>query len=512
MAALARAPTRLLTLTGPGGVGKTSLALDVARSVVRPSSRTASRSPSSRRSPRRRRCCPPWPGRVGAQQLAPPLLDSVAAFIGARRQLVVLDNVEHVLDAAADLAVLLARCPAWSCWPPAGRRCGSGPSWTVRSAPALPIGATSPPSPPRPPPRSSSSGRARANPAGGAHRRDAPATWRRSARGSAAFRSPSSWPPRTPGCCRPPHCSAGWAQRSARRSRDLPERQRTMSATLDWSHDLLTGDEQRLLRRLSVFAGGFSLAAAEQVRARRRCASRAGRIGRAVTRRAGVGNDRYRMLEPVREYAAERLGAAGEVEQQLDRHADYFCSLADQARARAARRSPGGMAGPAAAGPQQPPSSAGHTAGAGDLGRMARLGADTWLYWVLRGNAAEARAWLEDLVGGSSTNGMTAADRAAAHLGLAGLRYALATSRAPVRPHGRGRGGPGGPAPGAPGRGAAAAGRIRGLPERPGRRRCSAGRGRQPGRGGRRCLHAGPGAVRAGSARVPGGQPGPGAQ
>ena len=49
------------------------------------------------------------------------------------------------------------------------------------------------------------------------------------------------------------------------RSRDLPERQRTMTATLDWSHDLLTRDEQRLLRRLSVFAGGFSLAAAEQV-------------------------------------------------------------------------------------------------------------------------------------------------------------------------------------------------------------------------------------------------------
>ena len=60
----------------------------------------------------------------------------------------------------------------------------------------------------------------------------------------------------------------------------------------------------------------------------------------------------------------------------------------------------------------------------GDLGRMARLGADTWLYWVLRGHAGEARAWLEDLVGGSSTNGMTAVDRAAAHLGLAGLRYA----------------------------------------------------------------------------------------
>ena len=49
------------------------------------------------------------------------------------------------------------------------------------------------------------------------------------------------------------------------RSRELPERQRTMAATLDWSHDLLTRDEQRLLRRLSVFAGGFTLDAAAQV-------------------------------------------------------------------------------------------------------------------------------------------------------------------------------------------------------------------------------------------------------
>ena len=52
------------------------------------------------------------------------------------------------------------------------------------------------------------------------------------------------------------------------RSRDLPERQRTMAATLDWSHDLLTRDEQRLLRRLSVFAGGFTLDAAAAGRGR----------------------------------------------------------------------------------------------------------------------------------------------------------------------------------------------------------------------------------------------------
>ena len=94
--------------------------------------------------------------------------------------------------------------------------------------------------------------------------------------------------------------SAGWA-------RDLPERQRTMQAALDWSHDLLPEREKTLFRRLSVFAGGFTLEAAEAV-------GSADDLGTLVEQslvvmEAGADGPRYRMLEPVRQYALEKLEA-----------------------------------------------------------------------------------------------------------------------------------------------------------------------------------------------------------
>jgi predicted ATPase len=97
--------------------------------------------------------------------------------------------------------------------------------------------------------------------------------------------------------------SAGWA-------RDLPERQRTMQAALDWSHDLLPEREKTLFRRLSVFAGGFTLEAAEAVGS----ADDLGTLGTLVEQslvvmEAGADGPRYRMLEPVRQYALEKLEA-----------------------------------------------------------------------------------------------------------------------------------------------------------------------------------------------------------
>ena len=103
--------------------------------------------------------------------------------------------------------------------------------------------------------------------------------------------------------------------------RDLPERQRTLRATLDWSHDLLLPAEQVAFRRLSVFAGGFTLESAEAVVPLDDIA--AGDVLRLlcslvdqslVTVRASAdgGPSRYGMLEPVRVYARERLDVAGE--------------------------------------------------------------------------------------------------------------------------------------------------------------------------------------------------------
>ncbi len=106
--------------------------------------------------------------------------------------------------------------------------------------------------------------------------------------------------------------STAWA-------RDLPERQRTMHAALDWSHDLLSEPERGLFRRLSVFAGGSTLEAAEAVGAVENPEEVLGLLGALVEQSLVVvqppdegGERRYGMLEPVRQYALAKLEESGE--------------------------------------------------------------------------------------------------------------------------------------------------------------------------------------------------------
>jgi non-specific serine/threonine protein kinase len=112
----------------------------------------------------------------------------------------------------------------------------------------------------------------------------------------------------------------------------------SLRAAIDWSHDLLTERERLVFARLSVFLGGFTLAAAEAVIADDQLSAGAvmGTLGALVERSLVVvehrddppGEVRYRMLEAIREYATQRLDAASEVR---DRHARYFCDLAETA-------------------------------------------------------------------------------------------------------------------------------------------------------------------------------------
>lgn len=121
--------------------------------------------------------------------------------------------------------------------------------------------------------------------------------------------------------------------------RDLPARQRTLRAALDWSHDLLDELERRVFRRLSVFSGGFTLEAAEAV------VDPFGGMGRdtvdlveslhdqSLLQRLpeGEGAPRFRMLETIREYAAERLSECDELSPTRQAHAAYFLVLAEEA-------------------------------------------------------------------------------------------------------------------------------------------------------------------------------------
>ena len=118
--------------------------------------------------------------------------------------------------------------------------------------------------------------------------------------------------------------------------RDLPARQRTMHGAVDWSYGLLTEDEKSLFRRLSVFAGGFRLDAAEALHG-----ESSGDVVDLVTslvnqsllldRRQRNGEPRFQMLDVVRDYAIASLDAAGEKESVMAEHAAYFVSLAEEA-------------------------------------------------------------------------------------------------------------------------------------------------------------------------------------
>ncbi len=114
-------------------------------------------------------------------------------------------------------------------------------------------------------------------------------------------------------------------------SRDLPARQRTLQATLDWSYGLLTPEEQALYRRLSVFAGGCPLEAVEEFcRADGLALDPAAGVGALVEKNLmlrgefSTGHSRYMMLETMREHALAKLAEAGESETWHERLAEYL--------------------------------------------------------------------------------------------------------------------------------------------------------------------------------------------
>ncbi len=181
---------------------------------------------------------------------------------------------------------------------------------------------------------------------------------------------------------------------------DLPDRQRTLRATLEWSHGLLDGAEQALLARLAVFAGGFTLEAAEAV-----CGldgesvvcGLATLVDNSLVRAAG-GGARFSMLETIWTYAAERLDTSGERDELRRRHLGYFLELAESAGDRLDRsdgalqqhRLESEVANLGAA--------LGYAVEVGETELAGRLAVALHPWWLAQGRLVEGLGWLDTVL------------------------------------------------------------------------------------------------------------------
>ena len=399
---------RLLTLTGAGGSGKTRLALRAARQVVGE--------------------YPDGVWLIELAALADPALvgTSLAAALGVRERsgppiealkrrlrdwqvLVVLDNCEHLLDACAELAhELLSSCEGVRILATsrAPLKIAGEVTWQVPGL-ALPDAAALP----------------------SLEETSRYAAIRLFAERAAAVRpefalDPESAEAVTLVCRRLDGIPLAIELAAARArvlspeeilrrlddrfglltggARDAVARQQTLRATIDWSHDLLDRAERALFRRLSVFAGGWTLADAELV-----CADAELPLGTifevlcelvakslVVADPAARRATRYRLLEMLRDYASERLTAAGEQESIGRRHFSHFLQVAEVAHKQ--QLSGASEAGLETLATQQDNIRAALAfAQAADAGGLLRLATATEQLW-LAGNLAEGWRWLEE--------------------------------------------------------------------------------------------------------------------
>lgn len=406
------AMTRLLTLTGAGGCGKTRLALEAARELVGAHAdgvwlvELASLSEEA--------LVPQAVATALGVQEQPDrsITDTLVEFLRAKRPLLILDNCEHLLDSVARLLdILLDSCSHLRVL------ATSRASLNVEGELNWGVPSLSTPDRERPQAVEELAGydsvrlfverAGRRNPAFALTPENAHAVARICGRlegmplalelaaarvglsvEEIATRLDDSLGLLTTG------------------SRTASPRQRTLRGTLDWSHELLSAHERRLFARLSVFAGGWTLEAAEEVGAE-------GETGQSdvldsllslvekslvVVEVTGGGAARYRLLEPIRQYALERLEESGDREEVRRRHADYFLDLAEEAEP--------GLHGPDdAEWLERLGTEHDNLRGAlswaserreAELG--LRLAGALWHFWEARGNYSEGKRWLERFI------------------------------------------------------------------------------------------------------------------
>ncbi|MEV5705847.1 BTAD domain-containing putative transcriptional regulator [Actinoallomurus sp. NPDC052274] len=181
-------------------------------------------------------------------------------------------------------------------------------------------------------------------------------------------------------------------------SRTALPQHRTLRAIVDWSWELLDDAERRVLRRLSVFTGGATPEAAERVLGEDVIDVVAALVDKSLVVAEGDSEVRYRLLETVRAYAAERLAKAGEEKGCKDAHAAYFLALAERAEPELRRRDQLYWAARLSAERDNLNAALRHSIDTRDGATAVRLvGALTW-FWVLRDMEAEAGDWATEVV------------------------------------------------------------------------------------------------------------------
>jgi predicted ATPase/class 3 adenylate cyclase len=181
-------------------------------------------------------------------------------------------------------------------------------------------------------------------------------------------------------------------------ARDLPERQQTLRGAIAWSHDLLDEADRRLFARLAVFAGGATLDAIGQVvldpgEKGDPLDAVASLVDKSLARQEGEpdGEPRFRMLETIREYAMEKLGERGEAEMLRERHAAWVVSLVEESAPRVFGEDQRLVLDRYEVEHDNIRAALAWAAGGGHTETALRILAASWRFWQMRGFLAEAR-------------------------------------------------------------------------------------------------------------------------
>ena len=412
------AMTDLLTLTGPGGSGKTRLAVEVARDLVGS-----------------------YPDGVWLVELAPlsdpelvpgtvagvmgvreqpnrPLTDTLAEALKTRKLLLVLDNCEHLIDACARLMdVLLGSCPRVRVL------ATSREPLNVAGEVVWPVPSLSVPDIERPPTveglKVYESARLFVERA--LYRPSSFVLIPEVANAVAEICQQLDGMPLAIELAAARVGTLAVGQISERLGdslklltggdRTATPRQQTLRGTLDWSYDLLSEPEKRLFCRLAIFAGGWTLEAAETVGASEGVEEGdvLDLLGRLVDKSLVVaeaepeGSLRYRFLEPVRQYAQEKLDESGEADAVRRRHGAFFLAMAEEAETELQGTQQEALLERLETEHDNLRAALQWFLERGEAGPALRLCGALGEFWHMHGHLSEGRRWLEAALGGEGS-------------------------------------------------------------------------------------------------------------